>query len=149
MFLLYLLVIVSVSFPSTNARVLLNEIMYAPTTDFGGSSNEWIELYAQNGNMTLQDCLFQDTELPEIIVDPYVVLVRRNDLFDGIYGNVSPVYEVSFGRGLANDGGNISLRCPSFEETVYYNDSMAKSNNFSLKKTSLVFLIFCTLECFL
>ncbi|HIH11783.1 TPA: lamin tail domain-containing protein [Candidatus Woesearchaeota archaeon] len=133
---LYFFVIFLFSFPFVSAEVLLNEIMYAPSTSIGGSANEWVELYALGGgNETLSGCFFQDIELPVIIVDPYAILVRQSDLFNDTYYNASSTYEVSFGRGLANDGGSISLRCPSFEEVVYYNDSLAKSNNFSLERS--------------
>jgi len=116
------------------AEVVINEVMYAPTENWGGSNNEWVELYnSGNESINLSGCLFYGDSLKgEMESYGLVIIARDVDKFKEVYGDNFLVLEHGFSSGLNNGGEEIKLSgCGnSFE----YNDDLgAKSNGKSLE----------------
>ena len=70
LFCFFLFIILIVCTSISIADITINEVMYAPTTDFGGSSNEWIELYTYDTmQYNLSECTLNNKSLHGIIND--------------------------------------------------------------------------------
>ena len=122
------------------AHLEMTEVMYAPSSELGGSSNEWVEIYNfDNETQNLSSCFFNSQKIEGTMDNySYIVLVRDKDLFLDVYSNFSPHWlEVSFGRGLSNEGSSLNLTCAGWSEIVPYDGSLAKNNNKTLEKNLL------------
>ncbi|HIJ10851.1 TPA: lamin tail domain-containing protein [Candidatus Woesearchaeota archaeon] len=115
----------------------ITEIMYAPDSDIGGSSNEWVEVFSGDSTVNLSSCIFNGNEIDTnltIDANSYFVIVRDKGAFEEVYGVPIPIIETSFGRGLSNNGGEIEFSCADEEDTVTYQDTYAKKNSKTLEK---------------
>ncbi|MBT4936254.1 hypothetical protein HOL21_01280 [Candidatus Woesearchaeota archaeon] len=127
LFCFFLFIILIVCTSISIADITINEVMYAPTTDFGGSSNEWIELYTYDTmQYNLSECTLNNKSLHGIINDSsYVILVRNKEKFIEIYEtNFTSIVEVSFGRGLSNKGAEIILNCNDNFDNMDYDGTL-------------------------
>jgi len=141
LFLLSLVFVLLIS--AVSAKVIISEIMYAPTSEMGGSTNEWIELYnPEDTPVDLNKWNFSElTGDKEIKFHPisngtipskgYLVLARNDTKFKNYFDVDCPVIKVSFGYGLNNEGDNISLINSNGElvDSVSYIASLTNGNN--------------------
>jgi hypothetical protein len=128
---------------ATTDDIVINEIMYAPTSTWGTWSNEWIELY----NNDTKDIDITGWEIdgkeitPGTVMQPgdYVIIAKNDTRFAEYYRDVAcTVIKVKI--GLSNTG-----------ETIYLNDSsssvvdcidytgyvdLAKNNNKTLERNA-------------
>src|SRR3989344_2970590 len=80
--------------PLTAASLTISEVMYAPTADYGGSSNEWIELYNNNGeNYSTTSCLLDGAAIGNLSIGPYryLVIAKVFTTFTNFYPNVTAI----------------------------------------------------------
>ena len=107
--------------------------MYAPTTELGGSENEWIELYS-NQSYNLSGCAIDGKALPAVTIENYLIIANNELLFQQIYANTN-LTSLSLALSLNNEGDTISLRCPEFNQTLSYEKNQGGyRNNFSLEQ---------------
>lgn len=115
--------------PLTAASITINEVMYAPTADYGGSSNEWIELYnTELQDINLSGCALEEKPLSGMIpAKDFLIVARNQNDFTQYFGSVDNVMELSIGA-LNNDGEivNLSGRAGCNEKFNY--TSLAKSD---------------------
>ncbi|MEK6969079.1 MAG: lamin tail domain-containing protein [Nanoarchaeota archaeon] len=138
LFFLVLFLIISIATMSS-ASLEINEIMYAPSTELGGLTNEWVEMYNnQDQAVNLSGCLFYGNELGREIVEGHSFIVVARDVlkFKEIYRENYLIFENSFNRGLSNSGEELVLNCTSSggSETKFtYNPALgAESNGLTL-----------------
>src|SRR3989344_9269194 len=125
--------ILLLSLPLLSAYPSLNEVMYAPTTELGGSENEWIELYS-NQSYNLSGCAIDGKALPAVTIENYLIIANNELLFQQIYANTN-ITSLSLALSLNNEGDTISLRCPEFNHTLSYEKNQGGyRNNFSLEQ---------------
>lgn len=113
LFLLFLFFLAFIT-PTSSASLEINEIMYAPSTELGGSTNEWVEIYNnQDGAFNLSSCLFYGKELGNRAVEghDFIIIARNVTKFNEIYGENCLIFENSFNRGLSNNGEELVLNC--------------------------------------
>ena len=135
-------------------QVVINEVMYAPTTKLGGSSNEWIELYnPTNESINLSGWNISDssknytlTNLINISAYGYFILARKPEKFSQ-YWNVScPI--ANFTRPLNNDYEIITLYNSSGDlvDSVTYDDSWGLMETDILSKELIQARIFLIIQ---
>ncbi len=129
--------------PSVFASVRINEIIYTPTSELGGSTNEWIEIYnPEDVSVELNNWTFSemtstgDIKLHTInngtiLANGYLILARNDTKFNNYFDVDCSVIKVSFGYGLNNEGDNISLINSNGEvvDSVSYTDSIINKSN--------------------
>lgn len=121
--------------PFSFAQLQINEIMYAPTGDWGGQYNEWIELYNPvNVSINVSRCLIDGKEFGSSVVEPFSFLLVANKLetFAEIYSKISAV-DGSF--SLKNEGDSINLTCHNSSILFEYEDILT-DNNKTLERRS-------------
>ena len=117
---------------ASSASLKISEIMYAPTTELGGSTNEWVELYnSQPDSFNLSSCLFYGNELGAGWAEgPSFIIIARDVLkFKEIYGENFLIFKNSFNRGLSNSGEELILNCTNSEIKLTYNPALGAENN--------------------
>ncbi|MBI4152163.1 lamin tail domain-containing protein [Candidatus Woesearchaeota archaeon] len=124
---------------SASALLEINEISYAPTDDFGGQYNEWIEIW-NNGNETinLSGC-FLDTRpdenpLPPALISPeeLFIIARKPEIFRNISsfnGTIIPLV-----LSLANTEDTITLNGTCTGQFTYNSSLGALKNNRTLER---------------
>ena len=127
---------VNVSGVNTTGDIIINEIMYAPTEPWGGSTNEWIELYNNDTkSIDITDWTIDGKTISGTTMQPddYVIIARNDTKFTGFYqGVMCTVIDVNI--ILSNDGEMIYLNDSSSTEidsvnyTEYAAMGMAKVN---------------------
>jgi hypothetical protein len=134
-----------------NPTVVINEIMYAPTTSQNGSLNEWVELY-NYGDASVDISGWKVTDnhgkytFPSGTVIPpggYIVVCRRTNLFWDYYGNSSRYSEAEivlqnhdyvYGNAtfvLSNSGDDVILEDANGNviDWVHYSPSWGADGN--------------------
>lgn len=108
---------------ATEGDVIISEIMYAPSSTWGGGQNEWVELYNNDSEaVNLLDWTIDDKSIPEVILQPkdHLIIARNDTKFSEYYFNVSS-HIVKLTIGLKDSG-----------EEILLNDSTGTvSNNFN------------------
>lgn len=113
--------------PLAAASLTINEVMYAPTEEYGGRFNEWIELY--NGEVAPYDassCSVDGTVVGNYTIEPYGYLVIAKVLttFAEFYPNVTAI-DGNF--NLNNGGDTINLNCSDANISFSYTFDMGGS----------------------
>ncbi|MCK4589308.1 MAG: lamin tail domain-containing protein [Nanoarchaeota archaeon] len=112
------------------AEVRINEVMYAPTSDWGGQYNEWIELYSEN-EINLSNWKIDGNDFDDIIIGSggYVVIARNAVAFQNTYG-----FQVADGNFvLSNDGDVIELSNGTKSWLFPYDNNKANNNGKTLE----------------
>jgi|GEM_PF-3651132 hypothetical protein len=125
----------------------INEIMYAPNTEWGGQYNEWIEIY--NPSQTPIDVTgwgLVDNEggeqrkhnLPEGRIPPnsFIILAKNKTKFTSYYSVACEVFKVPF--TLNNDNDALILYNPeskAIDTISYQNTAGGLKNNRTLERT--------------
>ncbi|HLC70614.1 MAG TPA: hypothetical protein VJI32_01315, partial [Candidatus Nanoarchaeia archaeon] len=115
--------------PLTVASLEINEVMYAPTSVYGGSSNEWIELYNNNiQSYNTSSCFVDGKKIGEVVVEPsgYLVIANRADLFNITYPTIPVVDSV---LSFKNDEDTINLNCSDANVSFSYTSDMGALSN--------------------
>ncbi len=100
--------------PLASADIIINEIMYSPSSEFGSTDNEWVELYNSGDiEINLSGWVFVESSQNHNlsgIIDPseYIILSRKPENFTQYYGSPSRVIEARF--RLNNDGEELTLK---------------------------------------
>ena len=132
---------VATSSTGTDDSVIITEIMYAPSSTWGGQYNEWIELY-NNGSQSVNitGWTIDNKTIPKAEIQPgdYLIIARNDTKFKKIYPRVvCPVVKVAI--SLLNDGETIFLNdsqgnvSDTVNYTQYASQGMAKTNNKTLE----------------
>ncbi|MCD6214517.1 MAG: lamin tail domain-containing protein, partial [Candidatus Desulfofervidus sp.] len=132
---------VATSSTGAGDSVIITEIMYAPSSTWGGQYNEWIELY-NNGSQSVNitGWTIDNKTIPKAEIQPgdYLIIARNDTKFKKIYPRVvCPVVKVAI--SLLNDGETIFLNDSqgNVSDTVNYTQyalqGMAKTNNKTLE----------------
>jgi hypothetical protein len=112
--------VTGVAAPATTGDININEIMYAPTDAWGGSTNEWIELYNNDSKpINITDWIIDGKPIPEAVMQPgdYLIIAKNDTKFYEFYPGVTcSVKKVAI--ALSNTG-----------ETIYLNDSQGNVND--------------------
>ncbi len=128
---------------STNA-IVINEIMYAPSDDWGGAGNEWIELYNNDmGTINLTGWTIDGKAIPKTIIKPgeYLIIAKDDTKFKEFYPNVTCTI-VKATIILTNSGETIALNdttltiIDSIEYTEYASDGWGYNNNKTLERNT-------------
>ena len=141
---------------TVNAEIVINEIMYDPTTEQGGDSLiEWIELFNTGNqpvnisgwtlsdnsatdtlacfNTTLTDCDIINASSFAIITDSDTVLYQNFSIFTNV--TRLKVDDNAIGNGLSNSGDLISLRnSTSLIEAINYTDFPSITEGYTLER---------------
>ena len=121
--------------PLTQASLEINEVMYAPTSAYGGSSNEWVELYNDDAQpYNTSSCFLDGRLVGDFIIEPYnyFVIANRLDLFNATYPNITAIDSV---LSFRNDADIINLNCSDANTSFSYtSDRGALSNNKTLER---------------
>ena len=121
--------------PLTVASLEINEVMYAPTSAYGGSSNEWIELYNNNiQSYNFSSCLLDGRIIGDFMIESsaYFVIANRLDLFNTAYPNITAIDSV---LSFKNDEDTINLNCSEGNISFSYTSNLgALSNNKTLER---------------
>ncbi|MBU3941758.1 MAG: lamin tail domain-containing protein, partial [Nanoarchaeota archaeon] len=124
--------------------IVINEIMYAPSDDWGGIYNEWIELY--NNEMETIELIgwtIDGKTIPETIIHSgeYLIIAKDDIKFNEFYPNVScDVLKVAI--LLTNSGETITLNdttstiIDSIDYTEYASDGLGYKNNKTLEQNT-------------
>ena len=132
---------VATSSTGAGDSVIITEIMYAPSSTWGGQYNEWIELY-NNGSQSVNitGWTIDNKTIPKAEIQPgdYLIIARNDTKFKKIYPRVvCPVVKVAI--SLLNDGETIFLNdsqgnvSDTVNYTQYASQGMAKTNNKTLE----------------
>ena len=125
------------------SAVRINEIMYSPSTELGGTYNEWIELYNPSENpINLSNWLIADPDnhtfevltTDVIEANGYFILAKKPDNFSQYYNVTCPVARVVF--SLNNNGEEVLLKNSSgdvIDNLTYDNSWGADGNGNSLQ----------------
>ena len=128
---------------STDA-IIINEIMYAPSDNWGGTYNEWIELYNNDIEITnLTGWTIDGKEIPQTIIQPneYLIIAKNNITFKEFYPNVTCTI-VKVAISLTNSGETIILNdeastiMDSVDYTQYVSDGLGYKNNKTLERNT-------------
>ncbi|MDY6864751.1 MAG: lamin tail domain-containing protein [Halobacteriota archaeon] len=96
---------------ATTGEVIISEIMYAPSSTWGGSKNEWLELYNNDTEaINLLDWTIDGKSLPEVIIQPkdYLIIAKNNTKFSQFYPSVSsPIVKLAI--SLKDSGEEVLL----------------------------------------
>ena len=116
---------------STDA-IVINEIMYAPSDDWGGYLNEWIELYNNEAEtINLTGWTIDGKEILQTIIQPneYLIIAKDDTKFKKFYPNVTCTI-VKVAISLNNEGKTIILNdttstiIDSIDYTEYASDGL-------------------------
>ncbi|MBE0516139.1 MAG: lamin tail domain-containing protein [Methanophagales archaeon] len=105
---------------ATTGDIIINEIMYAPTATWGGSTNEWIELYNNDSKpINIIGWTIDDKPIPEAVMQPgdYLIIAKNDTKF----------YE--FYPGITCSAKKVAISLKDDGETIYLNDSMGNVND--------------------
>jgi len=121
---------------SVNAEVVVNEIMYNPSTGQGSDFDmEWIELY-NNGSYIINLSSYTidgDNLNGTMVPEEYIVIARDKAYFNGYYNVNYTVLEVSI--SLTNTEDSITLTNGTYTEIVNYSSSYgADGDGYSLER---------------
>ncbi len=113
----------------------VNEVMYAPTAAYGGSGNEWIELYNDNERAYgAFFCSLDGAEVENFTVEPYGYLVIAKVLttFTDFYPNITAI-DGNF--NFNNAGDTIVWNCSDVNLSFSYTPDLgALSNDKTLER---------------
>lgn len=125
---------------AASADIFINEVMYAPSSDWGGQYNEWIEIYnsgTEDANIT--NWLIDGKSIPDASVPAggFVVLAKNSTKFGQFYD--VPSFHVPF--TLSNDGEIINISANGevvdiLDYAAYATANLAKNNNRTLEKNA-------------
>ncbi|MFC1801097.1 lamin tail domain-containing protein [Nanoarchaeota archaeon] len=125
---------------SVSATVIVNEIMYNPSTDQGDDSKlEWIELFNNESEMVnLSNWTINGNGFDDVTISGggYVVVARNLLEFNLYYGGGISVVDGSF--SLGNSGGSIDLSDGNNSWSIDYNNEEANGNGKSLEWTRVI-----------
>jgi hypothetical protein len=123
-----------------SAKVMVNEIMYNPSTDQGSDSDlEWIELFNnESETVDLSNWKVNGNDFDDVDISGggYVVVARNLSGFSSYYGNGILGVDGSF--SLVNSGGSIELSDGNNSWSVSYNNEEANGNGKSLEWTRII-----------
>ena len=91
--------------------VVINEIMYAPSDAFGGTYNEWVELYNNDTvEVNITGWAIDGTTIPAVTMQPgdYAIIAKNDTKFADCYPDVMCTV-VKATISLRNDGEVINL----------------------------------------
>lgn len=100
--------------PVANGALTINEIMYAPSSEFGGTYNEWVEIYnSGNTEVNLSGWVFMELSKNHsfsgsIGPSKYIILSRMPENFTQYYSTSSKIIETKF--MLNDDGEELALK---------------------------------------
>ena len=124
--------------------IVINEIMYAPSDDWGGMYNEWIEIYNNDmETVNLTGWTIDGKTIPETIIHSgeYLIIAKDDIKFNEFYPNVScDVLKVAI--LLTNSGETITLNdttstiIDSIDYTGYASDGWGYKNNKTLERNT-------------
>lgn len=121
--------------PLTAASLTINEVMYAPTAEYGGSSNEWIELYnANTAPYDISSCSLDGSAAGNYTVEAhgYFVIAKVLSTFTEFYPNLTAI-DGNF--NFNNAGDTITWNCSDSHETfAYTSDLGGLTNNKTLER---------------
>ncbi len=129
---------------AVSGNIIINEIMYAPSSEFGGTYNEWIELYNPTGNSINltnwsiadpSDHVFDITGSDIIQSLGFFILAKKLDNFSLYYPVSCPIARVGF--TLSNAGEKIILKDSKgvFVDSVNYSSSWGgNGDGYSLER---------------
>ena len=120
---------------SASALLEINEISYAPTDDFGGWSNEWIEI-RNNGNETINfsGCFLDAKLLPPTVISPeeLIIIARKPEIFQNTSSFNGTIIPLTI--SLTNTGDTIILDGTCSTELTYNSSLGALTNNRTLER---------------
>ena len=126
--------------PVTTADILINEVMYAPTTAWGGQYNEWIELYNNDtAEVNITDWVIDGKAIASgMTMQPgdCLIIAKNDTKFTEYYPNATCAL-IKVAISLKNDGELLCLNnslgyvADSLNFTEYV--SMADKNNKTLE----------------
>ncbi|RMF55519.1 lamin tail domain-containing protein [Candidatus Woesearchaeota archaeon] len=146
-----LLAIIIIFSEAVFANLIINEIMYNPSTDIGDDSDlEWIELYNNGTNLSLELWHLEagtKTTHFNLTLENNTYLVIARELVDGDDSDnmsFSDYYNITNSTNITAIQGNISLNNQNGEILLYYNGTLnlsvqydssigADGNGFSLE----------------
>ncbi len=120
--------------PLTAASIEINEVMYAPTEEYGGRFNEWIELYNNiNQSYNASSCLLDGRLVDNFMIEPYnyFVVANRLDLFNAVYPNITAIDGV---LSFKNDEDVINLNCSEVNISFFYTSGQGGTDGFTLER---------------
>ncbi len=127
--------------------IVINEIMYAPSDDWGGAYNEWIELYNNDiETINITGWTIDGKIIPETIIHSgdYLIIAKDDIKFNEFYPNVTcTVLKVTI--LLTNSGETIMLNdatstiINSIDYTEYVSDglNLGYKNNKTLERNTI------------
>ncbi|MBD3155822.1 MAG: hypothetical protein GF368_04150 [Candidatus Aenigmarchaeota archaeon] len=128
---------VNFTFAALAPEVVISEIMYNPTRLWGGSNNEWIEIYnrddepidMQGWTLNVGVGRFTFPENSVIPANGYLIISGDQFIFNYIYDISCPVIEASL--NLDNDDETISLKYGNEDilDFVSYDDDWGADGN--------------------
>ncbi|MCK4551243.1 MAG: lamin tail domain-containing protein, partial [Candidatus Aenigmarchaeota archaeon] len=147
LFVFLVFVFLNISFVDA---VVINEIMYAPSSYLGGSTNEWVELYnPSNETVDVSGWVLRDKTTLNVVflkntsIEPqgYLIVAYKSEIFSSYY-NVS--CSIVNGKFILNNGGDLIELLNNTEviDAVTYMKSWGAYNNsktLSRKNASLIF----------
>ncbi len=127
-------------------NILINEIMYAPNSFWGGQYNEWIELYNQGASsVDITGWAITDIDAGEtknrnitsatVPASGYIILAKSDDKFSSNYTVTCNVVKVSF--VLNNDNDTITLldaNGKQMDKVTYQSSTGGMKNNRTLER---------------
>jgi hypothetical protein len=127
---------------ATTGDIIISEIMYAPTNTWGGSYNEWIELYnndTKDINITGWEIDCKEISPGTVMQPGDCIIIARNDTkFAEYYAAACTVIKVTI--GLPNTGETICLKdgSSSVVDSVDYTGyvDLAMNNNKTLERNA-------------
>ncbi|MEA1863674.1 MAG: lamin tail domain-containing protein, partial [Euryarchaeota archaeon] len=122
--------------------VVINEIMYAPSDAFGGTYNEWVELYNNDTvEVNITGWAIDDKTIPAVTMQPgdYAIIAKNDTKFADYYPDVTCTV-VKAAISLRNDGEVLCLN-DSSESMVDDADftgcaDLANKNNKTLERNA-------------
>nr|QNO49160.1 hypothetical protein CDCKMDEO_00005 [Methanosarcinales archaeon ANME-2c ERB4] len=122
--------------------VVINEIMYAPSDAFGGTYNEWVELYNNDTvEVNITGWAIDGKTIPAVTMQPgdYAIIAKNDTKFADCYPDVTCTV-VKVAISLRNDGEVISLN-DSSESMIDDADftgcaDLANKNNKTLERNA-------------
>ena len=116
--------------PVANAEVIINEIMYNPSTLQGNDFDfEWVELYNNGSTKDLSGLYFEGKKLNGTLEgNKYAIISRDKEKFIKLYGNLScNVIKMIF--ILDNKVDGVSLSSLNYQQVVNYSSGLGGNGN--------------------